>query len=194
VRRVVTLVHGRGAKVTAHAGFLDGARTAVAGGVDAIEHGYQLDRDVVRAMARNGVSLVSTLAVMRSWLTFRHTTTDPRFTDPSRVRAIRERLEAAEASVRVARRAGVAIAAGSDFGGGSLRANQLAWEVQSLVRAGLEPWQALASATWRGGRLLGEPDAGRIRAGGPADFFLVHGDPLSDPEALWRVWRVTWAR
>ena len=70
------------------------------------------------------------------------------------------------------------------------QANQLAWEVESLVTAGLEPWEALAAATWRGGELLDESDAGVIREGGPADFFLVHGDPLSDPEALWRVWRV----
>jgi imidazolonepropionase-like amidohydrolase len=64
--------------------------------------------------------------------------------------------------------------------------------VTSLVGAGLEPVEALAAATWRGGELLGEEKAGRIEAGGPADFFLVHGDPLSEPEALWRVWRVAW--
>ena len=58
--------------------------------------------------------------------------------------------------------------------------------------AGLEPWEALASATWRGGELLSNPEAGAIRESGPADFFLVHGDPLSDPAALWRVWRVAW--
>ena len=57
------------------------------------------------------------------------------------------------------------------------------------MAAGLEPVDALAAATWRGGELLGEPDAGAIREGGPADFFLVHGDPLSEPAALWRVWR-----
>ncbi|MBA2382253.1 MAG: hypothetical protein H0V73_09105 [Chloroflexi bacterium] len=45
----------------------------------------------------------------------------------------------------------------------------------------------------RRGELLGEPDAGVLRDGGPADFVLVHGDPLSDPAALWRVWRVSWA-
>jgi imidazolonepropionase-like amidohydrolase len=92
--------------------------------------------------------------------------------------------------VRLAARAGVLIAAGTDFGGGSLRANQLAWEVECLVEAGLEPWQALAAATRNGGALLQEPDAGVLRDGGPADFFLVHGDPLSDPSALWRVWLV----
>jgi hypothetical protein len=41
-----------------------------------------------------------------------------------------------------------------------------------------------------GCELLGEPGAGVIREDGPADFSLVHGDPLSDPTALWRVWRV----
>ena len=102
-------------------------------------------------------------------------------------------MATAEASVGSAHRAGVAIATGTDFGGGSTRANQIAWEVESLVAAGLEPWEALGAATWRGGELLGEPDAGVIREGGPADFVLVHGDPLSDPTALWRVWRVAWA-
>ena len=71
------------------------------------------------------------------------------------------------------------IAAGTDFGGGSTRANQLAWEIECL-----------AGATRKGGSLRGEPEAGVIRAGGPADFVLVHGDPLSDPAAMWRVWLV----
>ena len=26
----------------------------------------------------------------------------------------------------------------------------------------------------------------------PADFLLVHGDPLTDPGSLWRVWRTSW--
>ena len=87
---------------------------------------------------------------------------------------------------------GVRMATGTDFGGGSLRANHLAWEVEALVEAGLKPWEALGCATVLGGELLGEPEAGRIVEGGPADFFLVHGDPLTDPTALWRVWRVAW--
>ena len=35
---------------------------------------------------------------------------------------------------------------------------------------------------------------GPDRVGGPADLVLVHGDPLSDPAALWRVWRVAGIR
>jgi imidazolonepropionase-like amidohydrolase len=85
---------------------------------------------------------------------------------------------------------GVAICAGTDFGGGSPRDNQLASDLQSLVDAGLEPWEGLAAAIWRGGELLGQSDAGVIREGGPAHFSLVHGAPLSDPSAFWRVWKV----
>ena len=193
VRRVTDMAHARGAKVTAHAAEYEGVRAGVFGGVDSIEHGDEIDDVTVAEMARRGTFLVSTLAIYPSWASFGTTTTLPRFTETDRRRRLDERFDVARDSARRAHRAGVPVAAGTDFGGGSLRANQLAWEVESLVAAGLEPWQALASATWRGGELLGEPDAGVVREGGPADFFLVHGDPLSDPAALWRVWRVAWA-
>jgi len=192
VRAVVDLAHGRGAKVTAHSGFLAGARVGIDAGVDSLEHGFELDSDAVAKMARQGTFLVSTLAIFRSWATFAQTTTLPRFvSDEGKERTARRRERAVE-SVQLAHRAGVRIATGTDFGGGSLRANHLAWEVEALVEAGLKPAEALASATIRGGELLGEAQAGRIIEGGPADFFLVHGDPLSDASALWRVWKVAW--
>lgn len=190
VARVVDAVHARGAKVTAHATQLAGARVCADSGVDCIEHGFELDAGIAASMAAKGTFLVATLAVTSSWKSFGDTTTVERFTKPEFRAKIEARRESGMASVRIARDAGVQIAAGTDFGGGSLRANQLAWEVEALVEAGLEPWEALAAATWRGGDLLSEPTAGRITVGGPADFFLVHGDPLSDPSALWRVWKI----
>jgi imidazolonepropionase-like amidohydrolase len=190
VGRVVEAVHARGAKVTAHSTTLPGARVCAEACVDSIEHGFELDADVARLMTEHGVALVSTMTVMKSWLTFTTTTSIPRFAGPSGRTWILDRLEQARESVRLAHAAGVAIVGGTDFGGGSARANQLPWEVECLVEAGLEPWEALAAVTWRGGELLGEPEAGVIRVDGPADFSLVHGDPLSDPTALWRVWRV----
>jgi imidazolonepropionase-like amidohydrolase len=189
IRKVVDAVHARGALVTAHAGRLSGAKEGAEAAVDCIEHGFELDDGIARVMAKNKVALVSTLTAIQSWRTFSRTTAIPRFaSDEGRTRVI-ERWENAKASIAAARRAGVLIAAGTDFGGGSARANQLAWEVESLVEAGLEPWEALGAATWKGGEVLGEPAAGVIREGGPSDFFLVHGDPLSDPASLWRVWR-----
>lgn len=192
VRAVAEMAHARDAKVTAHSGTLAGARVGIDGGVDSLEHGFELDSEAAASMARQKMFLVSTLAIFRSWASFALTTTLPRFIgEEGRERAARRRERAIE-SVGLAHRAGVRIAAGTDFGGGSLRANHLAWEVECLVEAGLKPSEALASATARGGELLGEPQAGRIFEGGPADFFLVHGDPLSDATALWRVWRVAW--
>jgi imidazolonepropionase-like amidohydrolase len=188
VGAAVRAAHERGAKVAAHATTLAGNRVGAQAGVDSLEHGYQLDDDIARLMVAGGVTLVSTLAVMHSWQTFCDTSVIPRFTEPGKRAATSERLEMAAASVRLAAAAGVAIAAGSDFGGGSLRANQLVWEVAAMIEAGAEPRVALAAATWRGGDLLGLPHAGRLAIGQPAHFSLVHGDPLSDPASLWRVW------
>jgi imidazolonepropionase-like amidohydrolase len=192
IRRVVEEAHARGARVTAHSTELVGARVGVDAGIDSIEHGFELDADVAQRMAANGTFLVTTLAVLRSWRTFARTTRLDRFTSTEGRQAIEQRRETAIDSVRIAHAAEVRIAAGTDFGGGSTRANHMAWEVESLVEAGLEPFEAIAAATWRGGELLGKDGPGTVREGGPADFFLVHGDPLSDPSALWRVWRVAW--
>lgn len=192
IATVVGACHERGARVTAHATRLQNARAGVEGGVDCIEHGSQIDADLAAEMARRGTWVVSTLAVYRSWHTFAQTTSIDRFTGPEGRARLATREEESRESLRLAHAAGVNIAAGTDFGGGSTRANQIAWEVEAMVEAGLPPHDALAAVTWRGGELLGEPDAGVIREGGPADIVLVHGDPLSDPSALWRVWRRLW--
>lgn len=190
VRRTVEAVHQRGRRITAHATILDGARVGAAAGVDSIEHGMELNDEIARTMAANNVALVSTLSILDSWQGFARTTHIERFTSAEGRKRTAERREAAYDAIRAAQRAGVRIAAGSDFGGGSVRAGHLAWEVECLVEAGLEPWEALGAATWRGGELLGIEHAGQLQEGDPADFVLVHGDPLSDPRALWRVWTV----
>ncbi len=190
VRKVVEAAAEAGAVVTAHATQAGGAAAAVHGGTASVEHGDVIDTDLAAEMAGRGTFLVTTHSVMKSWLSFGTTTDIERFAGADSPARIEGRLETARESTRIAHRAGVKIAAGSDFGGGSLRAGHLAWEVEALVEAGLEPWEALAAATWRGGELLGEPRAGVIRVGGPSDCFLVHGDPLTDPGALWRVWAV----
>jgi len=190
VRAAVEAVHARGARVAAHSGYLAGAKVAAEAGVDSIEHGMELDDDIARTMKRGDVTLVSTLSVFASWETFARTTTIERFTASEGRARIAKRKEGAYASIAAAKRAGVRIATGSDFGGGSVRAGHLAWEVELLVDAGLEPYEALAAATRNGGALYGVDHAGRIDEGMPADLVLIHGDPLSDPRALWRVWAV----
>ncbi len=54
-------------------------------------------------------------------------------------------------------------------------------ELAALVAAGLQPFQALRSASWEPAHWLGiEKDLGTLEAGKLADFVLVDGDPLSD--------------
>jgi imidazolonepropionase-like amidohydrolase len=190
LRAATEAVHARGARVACHSGYLDGARVAALAGVDSIEHGFELDDDIARTMKTNNVTLSSTLSVFGSWETFTRTTAMERFTGDDGRKRIAKRKEAAYASLATAKRAGVKIATGSDFGGGSVRAGHLAWEVELLVAAGLTPREALVAATRAGGELLGIDHAGRIERGMPADLVLVHGDPLSDARALWRVWAV----
>ena len=190
VRKACEAVHSRGRKITAHATILDGARVGAEAGVDSIEHGMELNDAIAATMRANNVALVSTLSVLASWATFERTTRIERFTSEEGKRRLVARREGAFAAIKAARRAGVRIATGSDFGGGSVRAGHLAWEVEQLVEAGLEPHEALAAVSWRGGELLGVEHAGRLRPGDPADLVLVHGDPLTDPRTLWRVWAV----
>jgi imidazolonepropionase-like amidohydrolase len=106
VRRTVEAVHARGATVTAHSSLLPGARAAVGAGVDALEHGFQLDADLAGAMAAQGTALVATLAVMQSWGTFATTTRLPRFASAEGRAVLAERREAAHESVRLAHAAG----------------------------------------------------------------------------------------
>jgi imidazolonepropionase-like amidohydrolase len=188
VSAVVRACEARGATVAAHGTSAAATRGAAEAGVHSLEHGDDVDEATARLLAAAGTTLVSTLCVYHSVLSFSRTTTDARWADTGAVQA---RLDQARRSLLNARSAGVAIAAGSDAGGGSLRhGSSLAWEVVALVEAGVPAAEALAAVTWRGGDLLREPAAGRLVVGGPARALLVHGDPLSDPTALWRVWRV----
>src|SRR3989441_9584904 len=161
VRAVVELAHRRGAKVTAHSGFLVGARVGIDAGVDSLEHGFELDSDAVAKMARQGTFLVSTLAIFRSWASFAQTTTLPRFVSDEGKERVARRRERAIESVHLAYRAGVRIATGTDFGGGSLRANHLAGGGEGLVGGGFEPWGALAAPAGRGGELPRGGQGGR---------------------------------
>ena len=51
-------------------------------------------------------------------------------------------------------------------------------ELALMVGAGLTPAEAIRAATSNCARVLGAANAGEIRAGAPADFFAVDGDPL----------------
>ena len=88
-----------------------------------MEHGFRLDADLARVMATAGDGPGATLAVLESWASFGATTRLGRCTSAEGRAGLAERREATQASVRLAHGAGVLLCAGTDFGGGWLRAN-----------------------------------------------------------------------
>ena len=87
----------------------------------------------------------------------------------------------AEQAVRQLHEAGVPILAGTDTPlQGTAYGASLHRELQLLVRAGLGPSEALASATSIPAREFGLSDRGRIAPGMRADLLLVRGDPTQD--------------
>ena len=169
---LVTESHALGRRVMCHALGGPGLRTALAAGVDSIEHGCYLDEDatLLGQMAVQGTFFVPTLTVY----VYHRESPAPH---------VRERAVALHAhhvaSVRRALELGVPIAAGTDAGGHGHPKNAL--ELKYLVEAGLTPMQALRAATQWAAACLGlEGEVGTIEQGRLADLVLVGGDPLDD--------------
>jgi imidazolonepropionase-like amidohydrolase len=96
--------------------------------------------------------------------------------------------DAHQDNVLRAREAGVRIAAGNDGGTPFNRAENLASELECMVRVGLYPAEALATAHRMAAELLGMDDQiGSVEAGKLADLVVLDGDPLADISAVRRV-------
>ena len=177
---LVTESHALGRRVMCHALGGPGLRTALAAGVDSIEHGCYLDEDptLLGQMAVQGTFFVPTLHGVRL---------PPREPGAARARARAVALHAHHvASVQRALELGVPIAAGTDAGGHGHPRNAL--ELKYLVEAGLTPdagaprghpvGRRVPRARARG-RHHREGTAGRSGAGGrqPLDDVTVLLDP-----------------
>lgn len=166
LKPAVDAVHARGKRVAVHAqGF--GSRVAAEAGVDTIDHGYTIEPDTALKM-RGRTALVTTLSV------------------PVAFNNAAE-LAQGKTSVKIARDAGVRIATGTDFGGGPPRAGNFALELELLVQAGLEPYEALGAATWAAGEVMAVPGVGTLAVGSAANVVVVEGSILSDIAAARRV-------
>jgi imidazolonepropionase-like amidohydrolase len=166
LKPAVDAVHARGKRVAVHAqGF--GSRVAAEAGVDTIDHGYTIEPDTA-ALMRGRTALVTTLSVP---VAFNNGT----------------ELAYGLASVKTAHDAGVRIATGTDFGGGPPRPGNFALELELLVRAGLEPYEALGAATWAAGEVIGIPGVGTLAVGSAANAVIVEGNILSDISAARRI-------
>lgn len=173
VRAVVEEAHAWGLRVAAHAMGDEGVRRAVLGGVDTVEHGYNITDDTLGLIIERGVYLVPTLRA-RAFAT----SDDGRRTYADQVRSLRR-----------AYAAGARLALGTDTTGGAEmpHGHENAVEFRLMAET-MEPIDALLSGTRVAAQALGlHPHVGSLRPGAAADMVAVRENPLRDLDSLQRV-------
>ena len=178
LRAIVDETHGWGKKVACHAYGGIGLHRALDGGCDSIEHGLDLDDAAIAQMLKQGTWYVPTLSVY-------YTDWGP----PDSEAGQRDRLRAAvhEPSFRKALKAGVKIVFGTDMGGIPWT-EPIAQEFSRMVEFGMQPMDAILSATSRAAVMLDmEGKIGVLAPGAFADIVAVDTDPLRDVKVLEKV-------
>jgi imidazolonepropionase-like amidohydrolase len=176
---IANTAHSLGLKVMAHAHGARGIEAAAAAGIDSIEHGTFADEAALKVMKAKGTVIVPTLMALEG---VRARLGKGIYTPTVEVKA-RQAIEAAGRQVRLAKALGVTVAFGTDAGVFEHGSN--AGEFALLVKAGMTPTEALASATTVAAKTLGmENEIGRIAVGYSADLLAVSENPLTNIRTL----------
>jgi imidazolonepropionase-like amidohydrolase len=175
MKAIVDAAHALGHKVAIHSYGPSGVKDAVRAGADSVEHGIDLDDETLAEMVRRGTVWVPTIDHNRYYVDAR----DEFGFKPEAIPPLQEYIAKNLDSTRRAFKAGVKIGMGSDavysmFG-------QNTRELEWMVKAGMTPAQALATATTTAADLLDQKDTlGRIAPGFAADLVAVEGKPLEN--------------
>lgn len=184
IAAVVDAAHRFGVKVAAHSGSSAATTTAVDAGVDSIEHGYTLDRTVLKKMAKQGTWLVPTIVVSQP-------ATQPYFEKIGSPDWYLKRRDSVGKvhwkALQMAIEEGVSIALGTDQLPSEPNdgTTSTVREAEYYVAAGMTPVQALRSATIAPATMLGiAAETGSLEPGKLADIVAVAADPSKDISAL----------
>jgi imidazolonepropionase-like amidohydrolase len=175
MKAIVDAAHALGHRVAIHSYGPSGVKDAVRAGADSIEHGIDLDDETLADMVRRGTVWVPTIDHNRYYVDAK----DDFGFKPEAIPPLQDYIAKNLESTRRAVKAGVKIGMGSDavysmFG-------QNTRELEWMVRAGMTPAQALATATTTAAELLDQKDRlGRIAPGFAADIVAIEGKPLEN--------------
>jgi imidazolonepropionase-like amidohydrolase len=179
MKAAVDAAHAAGRPIAIHSYGASGVKDAVRAGADSVEHGIELDDETIADMAKRGTVWVPTIDHNRYYVD----SVDEYGWKPDVVPPLQDYIEKNLESTKRAFKAGVKIGMGSDavysmFGQNT---RELAW----MIKAGMTPAQALATATTIPAALLGHAkDLGAIAPGYFADLVAVDGDPLANIDVV----------
>ena len=172
--------HNAGRKVAAHAEGRQGIRNAVLAGVDSIEHGYEIDNEIIELMLERGTYLCPTLTCDIRWA--EHGTELGMSAES--VEKMKRWIVPLLTSFERAHKAGVRIAAGNDAWTDWVPISDMASELAAMVQYGMSPHAAIIAATANSADLLQLPDEGVVAAGNRANLVVLARDPLADITAV----------
>jgi imidazolonepropionase-like amidohydrolase len=185
IEAAVEEAHWKGVMVSAHAHGGPGLKNAVIAGVDTIEHGTYLNEqpETIEMMAEKGIYYVPTMGG-RFHPTYGYVEQARKdMVDEERKQRILQSAESIKQSLKMARKAGVKIAAGTDFMHFDMSA--LAWELYVYVKeGGMTEMEAIIAATKTAAMACGLVDVGTLEESKIADIIVVNGNPLKDIEVL----------
>jgi imidazolonepropionase-like amidohydrolase len=181
LRAGVDEAHKARRTAAAHAQAEDGIAFCLDAGIDTIEHGVFLTEALVARMARQGTALVATLVAPHAIVEGGVAAGIPEFAVKKSV-AVRDRHFD---SFRLALRAGVRIAAGTDAGTPLNPHGTIVPELALMVGAGMAPLDVIRAATSEAAAVTGlAHETGRIAPGLAADLLAVEGNPADSIKAL----------
>lgn len=182
LQSIADTAHSLGLKVMAHAHGARGIEAAAAAGIDTIDHGTFADDAALKVMKAKGTYLVPTLMAFEG---IRERLGKGIYTATVEEK-VRMTLGSVGKAVTRAKALGVPVAFGTDAG--VFEHGRNGGEFALLVKAGLTPREALASATTVAAKALSmESEIGRLAPGMSADMIAVSGDPLADVTVLEKV-------
>jgi imidazolonepropionase-like amidohydrolase len=181
LRAGVEEAHKAGRKTATHAMGTQGILNALRAGIDSIEHGVYMNEEAISFMKKKGIPFIPTLSALYHIENKGVEAGIPAYAVEKTLRVKPHHLN----SIRMAREAGVMVAAGTDAGTPFNEHGQNVGEMIFLVDQGYSPADALRAGTSVAARVLGvERDFGTVEEGKVADLVVVKGNPLEDMKAL----------